>query len=111
MLESLLTWSPRIIAMLLGLWLGVFALDVFDEGRGVLKTALAFAIHLTPTWIVVAALVLAWRWEWVGALAFTAIGLGLLRLMGGKRNWETVLTILSPPFVIAALYLASWMYE
>jgi hypothetical protein len=110
MLDTILIWSPRILVMLLALWLSVFALDVFDEKRGFWKTALAFVIHLVPTWVILAALALAWRWEWVGAILFCAIGLGSLRLVRGKRDRVTVLTMFLPPFAISVLFLASWLY-
>jgi hypothetical protein len=50
--------------------LSLFALDVFDEGLGLWQTVVALAMHLRPTFFMVATLVVAWRWEWVGTLAF-----------------------------------------
>jgi hypothetical protein len=65
--RRLLFWTPRILCILFAVFLSLFALDVFDEHLGFWKTLLALAIHLIPTWIVLGAMMLASRWQWVGA--------------------------------------------
>ena len=39
---------------------------------------LAFLIHLIPTGIVLVALAVSWRWEWVGGILFIALGMAYL---------------------------------
>lgn len=68
--KRLLYWSPRVLTILFVVFLSLFALDVFKEGYGFWKTVLALAIHPVPAFIVVAVLLLTWRWEWVGAVLF-----------------------------------------
>ena len=105
----LLYWSPRILAIAFALFLSLFALDVFDEVHGFWVTALAFSIHLVPALIVVAVLIAAWRWEWVGAVAYAL--LTALYLWWGlpKRPFLGVLTIATSLIVIAGLFLANWI--
>lgn len=63
---GLLYWSPRILSIAFAIFLSLFALDVFNEIHGFWQTVLAFLIHLIPAMIFVAALIVAWRWEWIG---------------------------------------------
>jgi hypothetical protein len=57
----LLLWSPRVLGIGFGVFVSLFALDVFSEGLGVWQTALALLIHLIPTAILVAVLLIAWH--------------------------------------------------
>jgi len=105
--RRLLLWAPRALGVAFALFLSLFALDVFSESFGFWNTLLALAIHLIPTGIVVAVLALAWRWEWVGALLFAAAG-GLY-LMNALRHPDWILMISGPLFLIAVLFLISWL--
>jgi hypothetical protein len=65
---------PRILAILFAAFLSVFALDVFGEGYWFWGTIRALFMHLIPTMIVLAALIIAWRWEGVGGHPDPCIG-------------------------------------
>ena len=101
-------WAPRILAIAFGLFLSVFALDSFS-GHGSIWVKLAhFAIHLIPSAIYALILVLAWRWEWVGAVLFAVLGALYIATMGRHRlDWNLV--IAGPLFVLAALFLVAWL--
>lgn len=109
-----LLWTPRVLSIAYIVFLSLFALDVFTEQRGVGKIFLALIIHLLPSAVLVAALILAWRWEWVGAAVYGLAGslyVGMvirLRIPAGtKVNW--ILTIAGPAFCVAALFLVDWI--
>ncbi|MBS1874612.1 MAG: hypothetical protein JSU00_15460 [Acidobacteria bacterium] len=112
--SRILFWAPRILSIAFIGFLSLFALDVFGEGQGFLDTTARLIMHLIPSMVLVAALVLAWKWEWVGA-AFYAAGGVLYVLMvwhgpmpaGVKATW--IATISGPAFLIAALFLANWI--
>ena len=70
-----LFWTPRALSILFIAFLSLFALDVFGEHSGFWQTALALTMHLIPSFVLIAALVLAWRWEWIGAALYGAAGL------------------------------------
>ncbi len=100
-------WSPRILAILFALFLGIFALDVFHEAHGFWHIALAFAIHLIPATTVVLMLAAAWRWEWMGAVLFAvAAALYAHQVLPGHPDWAAIISI--PLLTIAALFLADW---
>lgn len=104
--KRVLFWAPRVLSILFVLFISVFALDVFSEGYGFWEAILALLIHLIPTFILIIALVFAWRWEWVGALLFTAVALFFLISSGGE-SW----VISGPLFVIGTLFLLNWIYR
>ena len=70
-------WLPRIICMLAILFVSLFAADAFDHGDNIWQKLGAFLMHLIPSFILLAFLVVAWKWELIGGIIFTVIGLGL----------------------------------
>jgi len=100
-------WTPRALVIAFAIFLSLFALDVFGEGYGFWGTLLALAVHLIPAAIVLAVLALAWRWEWTGAVGFGSAG--LLYAATAWRHPSWILTISGPLFVLAALFLVSWL--
>ena len=70
-----LLWMPRVLGILAGLFLGLFALDAFSEGKPLAQALPDFIIHLVPGAVLFAVVALAWRWPWVGAAAFLGLAL------------------------------------
>ena len=70
-------WLPRIICMLAILFVSLFAADAFDHGDTIWQKLGAFLMHLIPSFILLAFLIVAWKWELIGGIIFTVIGLGL----------------------------------
>ncbi len=106
--KTLLFWSPRVLTIGYALFLGLFALDVFREGQGVTKALLALAIHLVPVYIVLTVLVIASRWEWIGAAAFATLAVWYAK--GNLRHHPSwVAAIAAPLLLIALLFLANWL--
>jgi prolipoprotein diacylglyceryltransferase len=64
----ILQWVPRIICILTILFISLFALDS-------LSNTTAFLIHLIPSFILLAILIIAWRWEKIGGIILTIAGL------------------------------------
>ena len=105
-LRILLRWLPRALAIAFALFLSLFALDVFNEHRGVIETAIALLIHLLPVWLVLGALAVAWRWEAAGGVLFLGLAAWYIVMATGKPGmWYVV--IAGPPIVIGLLFLLS----
>jgi hypothetical protein len=96
-------------------FLSAFAVDVFGESLGFWRTMLALTVHLVPSFVLIVALILAWRWEWVGATVYGgAAALYVIMLLSRPLPPLTVklfriALIAGPAFVIAALFLANWL--
>ncbi len=113
--KKALFWTPRILSIAFIVFLSLFALDVFDEHLGFWPTLLALTMHLIPVFVLIAALILAWRWEWIGAALYGAAGLLYITWVVSTSRpvplamrviW--ILSIAGPAFVIAGLFLANW---
>jgi hypothetical protein len=101
-----LFWSPRVLCIAFALFVSLFALDVFNEGLGVVNTLAALSVHLIPTAIIVVVLAVAWRWEWVGGVLFVA--LGILYLIWARHHPSWIIVISGPLFLVGALFLVNW---
>jgi hypothetical protein len=92
--------------MLAAFFLGLFALDAFSEGKPFVRAVGEFVIHLLPAAVVLAIVALAWRREWIGALAFGALAIAYAASVPSRVDW--ILVISGPLFVIGALYWWCW---
>ncbi len=106
-LRKALFWTPRLLGIAFIVFLSLFALDVFGEFHGFWQVTAALLIHLVPSFIVAAVLIISWKWEWVGALLFSAAAAYYAAMNLRHPNW--VLTISGPLFVVGMLFLASWL--
>ena len=110
-LARLLFWGPRGLTILFILFLALFALDVFGEGYSFTETVVALFMHLIPNMILAGILVLAWRWEWVGAVLFAGLGVFYILWVWGRFPFVTYLTISGPLFLVSILFLLGWIYR
>jgi hypothetical protein len=100
-------WSARLVGMATCLFIGMFALDAFSEGKP-LRDALAdFVVHLIPAAVLLLIVAVAWRRPWVGAGAFLGFGVLYAATMSrGRLDW--IVAISGPLFVVGGLFLWSW---
>jgi hypothetical protein len=106
----LLLWSPRILGILVSLFIGLFALDAFSQGKPLFEAISDFVIHLIPAFILVVLVGASWRREWIGGLAF--IGLAVLYATTMARgHLEWMLVISGPLMVVGMLFLWSWRHH
>jgi glucose-6-phosphate-specific signal transduction histidine kinase len=104
---KLLHWSPRILGILVCLFLALFSLDAFEGEKTFAQTIVDFAIHLTPVLILLAVLVVAWRWEWVGALVFTGVAVVYAYVARTHVSWIPI--IAGPLLLVGILFFWSWI--
>jgi len=114
---SLIYWLPRIICILAILFVSMFALDAFAPGLTLWQQLGDFFIHLIPSYVLLAVLIVAWKWELYGGIIFTIIGLGLspIIFMGNQnRNHFSVgaslgivMMITFPFVVVGVLFIIS----
>jgi hypothetical protein len=109
-LKKTMFWSPRIAAILFALFISLFALDVFQEDMKAGEVIVGLLIHLIPTFVMAIAIILAWRWEWVGAVVFAGWAV-LYITIARDFHWSVYAIIAGIPFVIGTLYLLDWIYR
>ena len=104
---QLLVWAPRLLGLAVCLFLGLFALDAFDERQNLARSLPDFAIHLLPVLVLVTIVLLSWRRPWIGGTVFIAVAvLYATTLARGRLDWIAV--IAGPLFVVGLLFLWSW---
>ena len=104
-LNRALLWAPRALCILFIAFVSLFALDVFNEGHSFWRTVVDLMMHLIPSFVMVAALVLAWRWEWVGAVMFIVCGAFFIAI---GRGVGVKVTFAAPCFLAAWLFFVNW---
>ena len=110
-MTRLLFWGPRGLTILFILFLGLFALDVFGEGYTFSETIVALFMHLIPNMILAIILVLAWKWEWIGAALFAALGLFYIFWSWGRFHISVYFVISGPLFLVALLFWIGWKHR
>ena len=109
--KRLLYWTPRLLCVLFAAFLAIFAADVIETPAGLGETMLALAMHLIPSVIVLAALIVVWRHEWVGAIVFPLLALLHLMLAWGRLHWSGYVAIEAPLLLMGLLFGLSWRYR
>jgi hypothetical protein len=99
--RSLQVWLPRILAILVCLFLSLFALDAVGASE--------LAVHLAPTLVLLAIVAISWRWEWVGGLVFTALAFVYAYVARDHASWVAVIS--GPLLIVGVSYLWSWRYH
>ena len=107
-MNKFLYWTPRILTIIFILFLGLFALDAFEGDQSLIKKSGAFIVHLIPNLVLILILILAWKREWIGTIAFTLVGLAYIIMFWGKFPGVTYLAISGPLFLIAILFWLNW---
>ena len=104
-------WLPRIICLLAILFVSLFAADAFAPELTIWQQLGAFIIHLIPSFVLLAFLIVAWKWEYVGGLIFLIIGVVLSPIVFmhnynmNHSVWMSlgIILIITIPFVIVGV--------
>ncbi|MEY2925381.1 MAG: hypothetical protein RLZZ337_1931 [Bacteroidota bacterium] len=108
---KVLHWTPRIICILAILFISLFALDSFSPDLTIWQQIGAFLLHLIPSFVLIFVLIVAWKWEFIGGIIFTLIGLGfspVIFLHNYKMNQSvwislSIILFITMPFIIVGI--------
>jgi len=107
--DRAMLWAPRLLAVAVSLFLGIFALDAFS-GAGTFTEALPdFVVHLLPSMIVLAVVAAAWHREWIGAAAFIVLSAAYAILARSHLSW--IAAISGPLLAVGLLYWWDWEHR
>jgi hypothetical protein len=103
--------APRILCILTILFMSLFALDSFSAERTFWQNSAAFLMHLIPSFVLLAVLIVAWKWEKAGGIILTIIGLVwciFVFILNFKRTHSVttsliIILTLGVPFVLAGI--------
>jgi cell division protein FtsW (lipid II flippase) len=108
--KKIIYWLPRISSIAFVLFLSLFALDVFEEYSG-WQAVLGFLMHLLPSFVLLAVILIAWKYDLVGAIAFLASAAFYVFMAGFDRPWSWYAGISGPAAVVGILFLLSWLQK
>lgn len=110
--SRIIQWTPRILCILAILFISLFALDSFSSERTFWQNAAAFLMHLIPTFVLLAVLIVAWKWEKAGGIILTivavALGIFAFNINYNQRHFTLMqsiinVSILCLPFILAGV--------
>ena len=114
-LHKLIYWAPRVLAIMFIVFLSLFSLDVFDGNYGFWGTVLGLFMHNIPVFILTGILIIAWKYEIIGAIVFILAGLAymiLTILSHAYGPWclalAASLILAAPAFLIGILFFVGW---
>jgi len=109
-------WVPRILCILAILFISLFALDSFSRERTFWQNMGGLLLHLIPSFILIALLIVAWKWELIGGIIFTIIGLGISPFIyshnfrmnqSAGKSLEAILIVTVPFIIVGILFVVS----
>lgn len=104
-----LTWTLRMLLLLVALFFLLFSFDVFGEGRSTWETIQGFLIHNIFTLILLIILYIVWKWEHIGGFLLLCVGLSMVIFFGGPLHIMCHTWILiSLPVIIGILFLCNY---
>ena len=110
--DKFIYWTPRILTIMFILFLMLFSLDVITEGASLQDILLGLIMHNIPAFLLAAVLIISWRYEIVGGIAFILAGLAyiaVLLLSHFEMNMLAwILQISGTAFLIGILFLVGW---
>jgi len=102
-----LIWTPRILAIAMALFYGIFSFDVFDGSAPLWQKLLGFLIHSIPTFLMLGLTAYAWKRPRTGGIVFIVLSF-LFSLRFRWWNNPMALVILGLPLiVIGVLFILS----
>ncbi|MBW3012230.1 hypothetical protein KY311_03520 [Candidatus Woesearchaeota archaeon] len=109
-------WFPRIMSILFIVFLALMSLDIFDMGLGFWGTVLGLFMHNIPVFILTAVLIVSWKYEIVGGIAFILAGLlytGLVLTTAFRNGFEWfylawIAQISGVAFLVGIMFLVCW---
>ncbi|MEK6938741.1 MAG: hypothetical protein AABX04_06880 [Nanoarchaeota archaeon] len=109
-------WTPRILSLFFIAFLTLFSLDVFGNGYTFWQTMLALFMHNLPSLLLSIVLILSWKHEIVGGIAFILAGIAyiisiLITAINNGFEWYYLawaIQISGIAFLIGILFLIGW---
>ena len=90
----------------------MFSLDVFEGSNGFWQAILGLFMHNIPVFILLAVVIISWKREIVGGIAFVLAGIAYIIFTAIRfpfpQNLISSLIIGGPAFLVGILFLVGW---
>jgi hypothetical protein len=110
-------WTPRILSIMFLCFLALFSLDVISPGLSFWQIIIGLLKHNIPMFILLAVLLISWKYEIVGGIIFILAGTLyvatiLMNMLRNSFEWYMIsysLIIAGPAFLIGILFIINWV--
>lgn len=110
-LAKIIHWAPRLAALLIIFFVGLFSLDVFGTGAPPLEVLAAFLMHNLPSLVMLVLLAFAWKRPVVGFVAFLMAAAAFAALfVRDLYALPNLLLFVLPILLVASLFYADWQW-
>lgn len=114
-----LHWTPRILGILAILFISMFAMDAFGPNKTLWQQIADFLMHMIPSFVLIAFLLIAWKWELAGGIIFILIGLvfsPIIFMHNYRMNHSVymslnVLLFITFPFILVGILFVLSYYK
>lgn len=103
---KILHWGPRVLSILLILFISMFALDIFEEGYSFWELLVGLFMHLIPSFVLIILLIIAWRHQKIGGALFITAAVLFSILVLERAPLSTFLVLPLPMILIGGGFLA-----
>lgn len=98
--------AARVVAIAGICFISIFAIDIFELDLPPLQKAIGMFMHLLPSLVLIAILLIAWRWRLAGAILYLIVA--AVPFLFFRNNAPGVNLTLAAPFMLAAaLFVAA----
>ncbi len=108
---KLLFWVPRILCLVFALFLVIFSFDIFEGNQTTSQILIGLFMHNIPTFLLLLALWLTWKYEWVGSIIYGILGILYLAFFWGRFATDVYFFISGPLIFLSIMYLINWIYR
>jgi len=111
-ISKFIYWTPRILSIIFIFFLALMSLDVFSSELGFWQIVVGLFMHNIPALVLLVVLLISWKYEIVGGIAFILAGLTyIVVLMRNPFEWYMLswaLQIAGLAFLIGILFTIGW---
>lgn len=108
-------WTPRILSIIFIAFLALMSLDVFNMELSFWQTIGGLFMHNIPVFILLAVLIISWKYEIVGGVVFILAGIFYI-FFAVARNVDNLAMVLAwsiqiagMAFLIGGFFIANWI--
>jgi hypothetical protein len=110
-LAKVIHWAPRVAAILIIFFVGLFSLDVFEMEASPLELLAGFLLHNIPSIGMLVLLIFAWKRPVVGFVAFLAnAALFTIFFVRDIYSLANLLFFVLPILLVAFLFYIDWKW-
>ena len=98
-------WIPRIVILIIIVFLAMFSIDVFDGRTSIWNQLLDFILHSVPSIVLLLILIFTWRKPLIAGILFILLGIAMTIFFNHYHSSENFLLIDFPVILIGCSFL------